>query len=71
MATTDWNPVLRSEFEQPYWAPLQEFVADERGRHTVYPPHEEVFAALHEALTQETLRKQLRTPPLQPLFSVR
>lgn len=47
MAPTDWNPILRSEFDEPYWSELQEFVADERRRGPVYPPHEEVFAALH------------------------
>ncbi len=47
MTTTDWNPVLRDQFDEPYWATLQEFVADERRRHTVYPPHDEVFHALH------------------------
>jgi len=46
-ATTDWNPILRDQFEQPYWAPLQHFVADERSRFPVYPPADEVFAALH------------------------
>jgi uracil-DNA glycosylase len=45
--TTDWNPLLRTEFDKPYWAELQRFVADERASRTVYPPHEEVFAALH------------------------
>ncbi len=45
--TTDWNPVLRAELAQPYWAELQRFVHDERSRYPVYPPHEEVFAALH------------------------
>ncbi|NNE95947.1 MAG: uracil-DNA glycosylase [Acidimicrobiales bacterium] len=44
---TDWNPVLRSEFSAPYWAPLHQFVADERARGPVYPPHDEVFASLH------------------------
>jgi uracil-DNA glycosylase len=44
---TDWNPLLRSEFEKPYWKPLQDFVRAERERHTVYPPHEEVYAAIH------------------------
>ena len=44
---TDWNPLLRAEFAKPYWAELQRFLADERERHTVYPPHDEVFAALH------------------------
>ena len=47
MPTTDWNPLLRDQFDQPYWAELQEFVATERSAHTVYPPPEEVFAALH------------------------
>jgi predicted dehydrogenase len=45
--TTDWNPVLRGEFAKPYWGELQQFVAAERGRATVYPPHDEVFAARH------------------------
>jgi uracil-DNA glycosylase len=44
--TTDWNPVLRDQFDEAYWIDLQTFVADERRRHTVYPPHDEVFAAL-------------------------
>lgn len=47
MAKTDWNPVLRAEFEKPYWSELQEFVHAERTQHRVYPPHDEVFAALH------------------------
>ena len=46
-AKTDWNPVLRAEFAEPYWAELQQFVATERAHRTVYPPHDEVFAALH------------------------
>ena len=45
--TTDWNPILRGELEQPYWKELQAFVAEERQRATVYPPHDQVFAALH------------------------
>lgn len=44
---TDWNPVLRAELTKPYWVELQRFVAEERRRHTVYPPPHEVFAALH------------------------
>jgi uracil-DNA glycosylase len=47
MATTDWNPILRGEFDKPYWNDLQTFVRAERERTTVYPPHEDVFAALH------------------------
>ena len=45
--TTDWNPVLRQELRKPYWEALQSFVAAERCRAPVYPPHDEVFAALH------------------------
>ena len=44
---TDWNPLLRDQFDEPYWRDLQSFVREERGRHTVYPPHDQVFAALH------------------------
>ena len=44
---TDWNPILRGEFDKPYWKQLQDFVASERAQHRVYPPDEEVFAALH------------------------
>jgi uracil-DNA glycosylase len=44
---TDWNPVLRGELSKPYWQELQQFVATERARTTVYPPKDEVFAALH------------------------
>jgi uracil-DNA glycosylase len=47
MTKTDWNPILREEFAKPYWAELQQFVVTERQSATVYPPHEEVFAALH------------------------
>jgi uracil-DNA glycosylase len=44
---TDWNPLLRDQFELPYWDELQQFVARERREHPVYPPADEVFAALH------------------------
>jgi uracil-DNA glycosylase len=44
---TDWNPLLRAEWDKPYWRSLQEFVEAERARHVVYPARERVFAALH------------------------
>lgn len=47
MATTDWNPVLREELAQPYFADLRRFVDEERRHHRVFPPTEEVFTALH------------------------
>jgi uracil-DNA glycosylase len=47
MPKTDWNPLLRDQFEQPYWNDLQAFVAAERAAHVVYPPPADVYAALH------------------------
>ncbi len=47
MARTDWNPVLGAELAKPYWQPLQQFVQTEREQYEVYPPADEVFAALH------------------------
>ena len=44
---TDWNPLLRDQFDEPYWADLQQFVASERATHQVFPPPHQVFAALH------------------------
>ena len=44
---TDWNPVLRNELAKPYWPQLQQFVADQRKKFTVFPPAADVFAALH------------------------
>jgi uracil-DNA glycosylase len=44
---TDWNPILRGEFDEPYWQELQAFVGAERERGRVFPPAEDVFAALH------------------------
>src|SRR5579872_2190286 len=40
-----WLKALALETQQPYWAELQRFVADERKHHTVYPPAEDVFNA--------------------------
>jgi uracil-DNA glycosylase len=40
-----WKHVLADEFTKPYWAELQEFVAQERQHHTVYPPEDEVYTA--------------------------
>jgi len=54
VVATDWNPLLRGELDKPYWADLQSFVRAERERTTVYPPHEDVFAALHLTPHAET-----------------
>jgi uracil-DNA glycosylase len=41
----DWQKVLAEEFDKPYFNDLQEFVAQERHQHTVYPPPDDVFNA--------------------------
>ena len=52
--TTDWNPILKEQLQQPYWRTLQEFVVAERERGVVFPPTEDVFAALHLTSYAET-----------------
>jgi uracil-DNA glycosylase len=47
MPTTDWNPILRAELDQPYFAELRVFVKEERAKGPVYPAPQEEFAALH------------------------
>jgi uracil-DNA glycosylase len=44
---TDWNPLLKDQWDLPYWQDLQAFLTTERAAHNVYPPESEVFAALH------------------------
>ncbi|XP_006640276.2 uracil-DNA glycosylase isoform X2 [Lepisosteus oculatus] len=38
-----WKKELCAEFGKPYFIRLMSFVAQERGRHTVYPPSHQVF----------------------------
>jgi uracil-DNA glycosylase len=40
-----WKAALADEFAKPYFQRLQEFVAEERKTHTVYPPEEDVTNA--------------------------
>ena len=42
---TDWNPLLKQEFEKPYWKELQSYVYEERTHSKVFPEHDEVFTA--------------------------
>ena len=35
---TDSDRLLKREFENAYWADLQDFVEEEGSRHDVYPP---------------------------------
>ncbi|HSA49393.1 MAG TPA: uracil-DNA glycosylase, partial [Yinghuangia sp.] len=41
-----WRPVLAEELAADYYAALTEFVDAERAAHQVFPPEDEVFAAL-------------------------
>ena len=41
-----WMNVVGEEFKKPYYQKLQQFLAEERRRYTVYPPEDEVFFAL-------------------------
>lgn len=49
----DWDRDLGDEFGKPYWHELQAFVAHERTHRTVYPPADEVFAALQRTTCGE------------------
>ena len=40
-----WQPVVGEEFSKPYFKGLQDFLAEERAKYTVYPPENEVFTA--------------------------
>lgn len=46
MLPESWRGVLGDELQQPYFKELTEFVEEERANGPVYPPREEVFAAL-------------------------
>jgi len=43
---SSWLPQLRDEIAKPYYVAIQQFVAAERAEHQVFPPDEQVFAAL-------------------------
>lgn len=44
---TVWRDRLAAEWTQPYFQALQEFVAQERESHVVFPDADQVFTALH------------------------
>jgi uracil-DNA glycosylase len=41
-----WRSAVGEELDKPYFHKLRQFLAEERAEHTVYPPEDEVFAAL-------------------------
>jgi uracil-DNA glycosylase len=46
MLPDSWQSVLGEEVDKPYYRQLTDFVEAERKEHRVFPPREEVFAAL-------------------------
>ena len=46
MLPESWRGVLGEELQKPYFKALTDFVEEERAQGPVYPPREEVFAAL-------------------------
>jgi uracil-DNA glycosylase len=42
----DWRAILADEFHKPYFPRLQQFLAEERREHTVYPPEPDVFNSM-------------------------
>src|SRR5262245_66564887 len=44
----DWQSALADEFGKPYFQSLLAFVAEERAKHDVFPPENEVFNAFHD-----------------------
>ncbi len=51
---TDWDPLLRQEFTKEYWICLQKCIEQERSCYNVYPPRDEVFAALRLTRCSDT-----------------
>lgn len=43
----EWNHELRGEFEKDYFKNLGQFLANEQKKQTIYPSHENVFAAFN------------------------
>lgn len=49
-----WQKYLADEREKPYFAKLEDFVADEQEKFTIYPPAEKIFTALDLTSYEET-----------------
>lgn len=43
--SSDWNEILKDEFEQEYFNELNNFLDEEYASATVYPPKDEIFSA--------------------------
>lgn len=44
---TNWQNLLKDEFDKDYFKELQEFIKQEEKKHTIYPPEDEVFSAFN------------------------
>jgi uracil-DNA glycosylase len=53
MLPDSWQAVLGEELDKPYFQQLTEFVEAERETHRVFPPRDEVFAALEATPFQD------------------
>src|SRR5215213_559595 len=49
-----WQKHLAGEREKPYFVKLEDFVADEQAKYTIYPPPEKIFTALDLTSYEET-----------------
>lgn len=47
-----WQPILQSEFAQPYFQELSKFLTDAYAAKTIYPPKTQVFSAFTTDLDQ-------------------
>ena len=45
--TGEWKEVFSGEFKKAYYRSLYEFVKEEYGKYTIYPPADKIFEALH------------------------
>ena len=45
--SNDWLPALKPEFSKPYYRELYSFINQEYRTHTIYPPADRIFEALH------------------------
>lgn len=45
---SDWAEILLRESSVPYFLSLQKFIVHDRAKHSVFPPEEDIFAALEK-----------------------
>ncbi|WJE52743.1 uracil-DNA glycosylase [Bacillus cereus] len=50
----DWEPLLATEFEKPYYQKLRQFLKEEYSAHVIYPNANDIFSALHYTSYEDT-----------------